>query len=117
MSGVCGAEGNENGVTWKLTQNNENGENQTYTLSISGTGGMRDFSSNAERPWNAYADKITEIEILDGVKTIGARAFIDLHQVKKDIILPDSVESFGDVAFTRCGVKGKSGFALERTSQ
>lgn len=42
MSGSCGTTENDN-VTWKLEQNNEDSGNPTYTLTISGTAAMADF--------------------------------------------------------------------------
>ena len=49
------ASGNEDKVTWKLEQNNADPANPTYTLTISGSGAMKDFtvrSSGDDRPWS-----------------------------------------------------------------
>lgn len=84
MSGTCGAEGNESTVTWALTQNNSDNENPTYTLTISGTGAMKDYyqynvSSSDGRtaaPWmDSYRESITKVVIEDGVTQIGTFAF------------------------------------------
>ena len=91
MNGTCGAVGSESDVTWKLTQNNEDTENPTYTLSISGSGAMANLNNSTETenisdgagtyPWAAWKDNITEIVIDDGVTGIGGKAFIDYTNV------------------------------------
>lgn len=91
MSGTCGAVGSESDVTWKLTQNNEDSENPTYTLTISGSGAMENLNNSTETenisdgagtyPWAAWKDNITEIVIDDGVTGIGGKAFIDYTNV------------------------------------
>ena len=82
-SGTCGAEGDN--VTWNLTQNNEGSENPTYTLTISGSGAMADYTVNinnakATQPWRAGAtgveiEKITNVVVSKDVTSIGAFAF------------------------------------------
>lgn len=86
MSGNCGVTDNESSVTWKLTQNNKDNENPTYTLTISGTGAMADYAANinnkknAKQPWRASAtgveiEKITKVVVSKDVTSIGAFAF------------------------------------------
>lgn len=89
LSGTCGAEGNETGVTWTLTQNNSGSEPATYTLTISGTGAMEDFDDPTSTedgavtaPWYAALSPdvddlvpITEIVIGDGITYVGSYAF------------------------------------------
>ena len=92
MSGNCGAEGSADSVQWELTQNNEDSENPTYTLTISGNGAMMDYNgnitkTNSTQPWRAdktgvaYAD-ITNVVVTSGVTNIGAFAFNGLNAVK-----------------------------------
>lgn len=91
MNGTCGAVGNESDVTWKLTQNNEDSENPTYTLTISGSGAMENLNNSTETenisdgagtyPWATLKDNITKIVIDDGVTGIGSKAFIDYTNV------------------------------------
>ena len=45
MSGTCGASGNENNVKWELTDVDGDGK---YTLTISGTGAMKNFTVNSD---------------------------------------------------------------------
>lgn len=91
MNGTCGAVGSESDVTWKLTQNNEDTENPTYTLSISGSGAMANLNNSTETenisdgagtyPWAKWKDNITKIVIDDGVTSIGSKAFIGYTNV------------------------------------
>lgn len=87
MSGNCGAVvGSEDSVKWALTQNNEDNENPTYTLTISGKGEMKNLNNSTETenisdgagtyPWANLKDSITKIVIGDGVTSIGSKAFI-----------------------------------------
>ena len=86
MNGTCGATGNGSNVTWKLTKNNEDNENPTYTLTISGSGDMANLNKSTETenisdaagtyPWAHLKDSITKIVIEDGVTSIGSKAFI-----------------------------------------
>lgn len=96
---------------WTLTPNGAD----TYKLTISGTGQMGDFGTSWSfgKPWN-YAlaekestdvtesrNKITEIEIADGITAIGAHAFEGYEKISK-IELPDSVTELGEYAFNHC---------------
>ena len=79
MSGTCGAEGNENNVQWNFNSS-------TGTLTISGTGKMKNLNNSTETenisdgagtyPWANLKDSITKIVIGDGVTSIGSKAFI-----------------------------------------
>ena len=77
LSGTCGA-----GVTWKLTQNNTDTANPTYTLTISGSGAMADYDPAGAAPWcsaltnDAYKTQITKIVIGKDITTIGNNAFV-----------------------------------------
>ena len=95
MGGSCG-----DTVSWVLTQNNTDTSNPTYTLAITGTGAMEDESYNAQ-PWNWAMDRITKIEIDEGVTAIGAYNFCECHSLA-DVKIPDSVTSIGESAFKFC---------------
>jgi len=56
-NGKCGATGDGSGVTWQLTENTD--DSSTYTLTISGSGAMEDYSTSYSRPWNSFCDQIT----------------------------------------------------------
>lgn len=106
--GTCGGVGNEANVTWALTQNNEDAENKTYTLTIAGTGAMADYVGWNQAPWcNAITgeitdkNKITKLIIEDGITEIGAYAFVG-HANIPEIILPNSVVEVHGNAFNNC---------------
>lgn len=99
MSGTCGAEGNEDAVTWKLEQNNSNSSDPTYTLTISGNGDMADYETNGT-PWASYKNSITKIVLNKGLMRIGKSAF--LQTAITDITIPETVTSIGQNAFWNC---------------
>ncbi len=92
ISGACGLEGNADSVTWTL----ENG-----TLTISGTGPMRDFAYGKGSLWEPYRDDITSTVIVDGVTSIGDEAFYDCGNLTS-VTIPGSVTNIGDNAFSGC---------------
>lgn len=96
QSGNCGEEGNESSVTWTLTTNSDG---STYTLSISGSGAMADYTSNGQ-PWFSERSAITAIEIEEGVTRIGANAF--RSSAITEMTIPASVNSIGEYAFLAC---------------
>lgn len=89
-SGSCGAD-----VMWEL--------NITGTLTISGTGRMKNSSSILlnPMPWNYYTNWIQSIIIKSGVKSIGNYAFYNCVNLKS-ISIPSSVTSIGYYAFYDC---------------
>ena len=56
-SGKCGATGDGSDVTWQLTENTD--DSSTYTLTISGSGAMEDYSNSLSRPWSSFQQQIT----------------------------------------------------------
>lgn len=93
-SGTCG----EN-LTWELYQEPEG----SYTLKISGSGDMYDYSDTYKNraPWASRYSSIKSCEITGNVTSIGAYAF-DSHKSLTSINIPDSVISIGDKAFGSC---------------
>lgn len=103
-----------NNAIWTLTPNGEN----TYKLTISGTGAMGDLKGGAfGKPWNfdlilklkvavdAVYDAVTELEIADGITEIGAHAF-EAHRAITYVALPQSVTKIGNSAFAGSGLTG-----------
>ena len=96
-SGSCG----EN-LTWTLTQNKDG---TTYTLTISGTGEMEDYTVGGA-PWHvalgvpANRKQITEIVLPNGLTHIGNNAFLQAAVTKVEI--PNTVVSIGTNAFWKC---------------
>ena len=83
-SGSCGATENDN-VSWALTAN---GDDNSYTLTISGSGAMADYSEAGTAPWctalpnEAYKAQITKIEIGKDITVVGANTFVWCEAVK-----------------------------------
>ena len=91
--GYCGAEGNEESVSWTLDSNG--------LLTISGTGKMGDYSVFAYVPWNNQKQDIKKVVIGEGVTSICKFAFDGCSSISS-ITIPDSVTSIGDVVFYGC---------------
>lgn len=75
------------------------------TLTISGTGPMEELG-RYEYPWNMQDRKSTgwhilNIEIEDGVTTVGQHAFCNIDTLI-NVILPSSIKSIGTYAFCSC---------------
>ena len=91
-SSNCGATESDN-VTWKLEQNNSESENPTYTLTISGSGNMADYTVNinnakATQPWResetgVEIEKITKVVVSENITSIGKFAFNGLTGVSE----------------------------------
>ncbi len=88
-SGSCGT-----GLSWSYDSTN-------YTLSITGTGDMADYTSSGDVPWYGYRNNITKIIIGDGVRSIGDKAFYYCSYIT-GIVLPNSLEAIGSRAFYNC---------------
>lgn len=99
------AAGEGNKVTAYLEQNNEEAENPTYTLTISGTGEMKDWESGygvypKDAPWvtGGYLKLITHVIVEDGVTYIGDYTFGNLSNMAT-LSLGKDVTSFGTGQF------------------
>lgn len=67
------------------------------TLSIHGSGPMRDYSDTAPE-WEQYKDQIFTVSLDDGITSVGAYAFYNYPHLT-EARLPDSVEVINDSAF------------------
>lgn len=90
-SGYCGGEGDGTNLTWTLDSEG--------TLTISGTGKMKDFGLN-KAPWKQHSP--TKLMIKLGVTSIGRHAFDQMKTLSGDLTIPNSVGSIGDLAFVNC---------------
>ena len=88
-SGTCG----EN-LTWEL-------DSATGVLTISGSGGMKNYDFAMSVPWYSYTSYIKSAVISDGVTTIGDCAFFGCDSLAS-VTIPDSVTSIGEEAFRNC---------------
>ena len=71
-----------------------------YTLALSGTGALWDFSEAAPAPWHGYAGVIDEIT-MGGITRIGDYAFAGFTALQ-ELDLGSGILSVGDMAFSGC---------------
>ena len=90
-SGECGDSGSD--VTWLLDDNG--------TLTISGSGKMKDYLTVNDSPWYSNRSDITSVIIAPGVTSIGNNAFWRCTGLTS-ITIPNSVTSIGINAFQNC---------------
>jgi len=90
-SGSCG-----NGVTYYYNES-------THTLTISGSGAMRNFIFGVptDVPWYLYREEIKTVNIEDGVTSISDYAF-EYCSSLESVSLPNSLTNIGDYAFYYC---------------
>lgn len=74
---------------------------ETNTLTIGGTGDMKDFVGSNDAPWVDKRNSIQNVIIEDGVTSIGDYAFFDCKNLI-EITIPNSVTTIGDSAFSGC---------------
>ncbi|MDD6357453.1 MAG: leucine-rich repeat protein [Bacteroidales bacterium] len=89
-SGTCGYNGNN--LTWVFECDS--------TLRISGTGMMKDYSSN-NQPWQSISTLIKHVVIEEGVTTIGDNAFYAMKNIVT-VTNPSTLQLIGSVAFHSC---------------
>ena len=87
-SGSCGSN-----LTWELDSDG--------TLTISGTGEMKDCYHGDEAPWMTERTKIIRVVIKSGITSIGGAAFYDCSNLT-DVTVPSSVTKFGESTFSYC---------------
>ena len=85
-SGTCGS-----GVAWALDNDG--------TLTITGSGQIRDYSKTAPAPWKGTAVK--KLVIGEGVTAVGAYAFTDCTEIAC-VQLPSTLITLGDWCFAGC---------------
>ena len=90
-SGECGADGGN--VTWV--------RDSDKVLTISGTEAMHNYHGNNHAPWYSNRYNIKDVQILDGVTTIGNFAFAECSNLI-NVTIPNSVTSIGENAFEFC---------------
>lgn len=99
VSGTCGANGGDN-LTWTF-------DTESGLLKIEGSGEMEDFKNDTP-PWTLYNNTILQVNLLDGVTTIGRSAFKNCVGLTS-VTIPSTVFSIGVGAFSDCsGLKSIS---------
>lgn len=94
-----GAAGDGSDVTWQLTENTD--DPNTYTLTIRGSGAMKNFPFGSDQPWYSFKQQITSVVIHPGVTSIGECAFSWFPKLTH-VDIADSVISIGGNAFKSC---------------
>ena len=92
-SGYCGGEGDGTNLTWTLDSEG--------TLTIGGSGVMKDYDYFTHVPWDKERGSIQQVIIRAGVTNIGAGAFLYCSSLTS-ITIPNSVTSIGGGAFSDC---------------
>ena len=81
------------GLTWTLYEDG--------TLTISGTGAMKDYNINDTQSPVINHQNVKKVVIKDGITNVGNHAFYFCENLTS-LTLPDSVTSIGDSAFDTC---------------
>ncbi|GHT10834.1 hypothetical protein AGMMS4956_02960 [Bacteroidia bacterium] len=82
--------------SWELT-----GSSNNYTLTITGTGAMANYSYETV-PWYSYRTSIKTLVINEGVTSIGNYAFSLCSGLTGTLTIPEGVTSIGTYAFFFC---------------
>lgn len=88
QQGTCGTN-----VKWTLDNKD--------TLTISGTGAMKNYTYKSEMPWYQYINQIQSVKIEKGVTSIGDYAFYGMTALKQ-IEIPDGIKTIGAYSFKNC---------------
>ena len=81
------------GLTWTLYENG--------TLTISGTGAMKDYNINDTQSPVINHQNVKKVVVEDGITNVGNYAFYFCENLTS-LTLPDSITSIGDSAFDTC---------------
>lgn len=93
-SGTCGADGDN--LTWIL-------DTETGVLEISGTGAMKDYSSD-NAPWYSYRGNVKSVKINEGVTTVGNYAFYsssNQYPYLTKVEFADTITVIGNSSFAK----------------
>ena len=86
----------EDEVVWEY-------DDETKTLSVYGEGAMDDYENSYSAPWNAFILEIENVEIGEGVTSIGNYSFSGAEKLV-NVEIADSVKKIGEYAFASCPV-------------
>lgn len=88
QQGTCG-----NDAKWTLDNKG--------TLTISGTGAMKNYTYKSEMPWYKYISQIKNVSIKEGITSIGDYAFYGMPNLTK-VTIPKGTTTVGEYAFKNC---------------
>lgn len=89
-------------ATYEIGANGENVKatlRTTGVLSITGTGDTKDYTAET-MPFSNNIDKITTLEIEDGITSLGNYLFFGCKNLNDKLELPATITSIGDYAFS-----------------
>ena len=92
-SGYCGAEVDGKNVQWNLDSEG--------TLTISGSGEMKDYFTTDQAPWYEHIENIKSVTIAPDVTSIGNHAFEECKNLTS-VTIPEGVTYIGGYAFGNC---------------
>lgn len=92
--------------TWDISKNQDESviaRLENKTLTITGTGAMKDWQKDSKEYWNMlYCTRsVEEIVIEEGVTSIGSNAFYGYTNLKS-INIPEGITDIGENAFNEC---------------
>ena len=96
--GACGVAPYSSEVFWLYDEN-------TKTLTIKGSGAMKDYASTYAAPWAFY--DVDTVTVDDGITHIGAYAFASLKKITKNNVTLDSSVTVADTAFAQPDTHGR----------
>lgn len=96
--GACGATPYSSEVFWLYDED-------TKTLTIKGSGKMKDYASTYAAPWAIY--DVEKVTVDDGITYIGDYAFASLKKITKDNVKLDSSVTVADTAFATPDAQGR----------
>ena len=76
-------------------------DESTGTLTLDGSGAMKEYTSAAEAPWYSYRDSIKHLLVKSGVTSLSSYAFVGCQNLE-DITLPDTLQTIGTMTFYGC---------------
>ena len=93
--------------SWDISQDTNSGDNvkavlsSSGTLRISGSGKIRDFTTESPAPWKGIEKYIKQVVIYDGIKNIGDETFKDCTNLT-NIRISKTVKTIGQNVFSGC---------------
>ena len=78
-----------------------NFDEATGTLTLDGSGAMKEYTSAAEAPWYSYRDSIEHLVVKSGVTSLSSYAFVGCQNLA-DITLPGTLQTIGTMTFYGC---------------
>lgn len=78
-----------------------NFDEATGTLTLDGSGAMKEYTSAAEAPWYSYRDSIEHLVVKSGVTSLSSYAFVGCQNLA-DVTLPDTLQTIGTMTFYGC---------------